>query len=460
MFDIRNIVDACARIDTQTDGGKKTGTGYLIDRDCVATCWHVVEKAAPGGITVSFEDGAVRARLGPSNPESDCALLMLEQPLPAGRSLKLGGECKWKAPWDGYGYPKVGQKAGLTIEGVVRNPRAIDDRNAPVLELFSPDVAAGMAAPLHGWSGSPVVVNEMVVGHLKRFVADPEDPTRPAFGKVYATRSECILGLRASAPGAPSPQAGPPISAPDAASPHGRDTAARIDRLFAKWRANPGVPDELAAQAAVESLIQLGAPDKALEVALKLPYSLRQRQLEALALAKTDDIANINRSIDILKELREKHSHLDAETSGILGGRYKQLYLRNHEQNKQYLQQSYDVYLDSFKQSRDWYPGINAAALALWKNNKPQSVELAHEVLDALDSTPAEKIDCWHMASKGEAYLLLNDLPRARLWYGKAAKTCQYAPGTIKIMQGQAQLDLDKLGLDLKSLDTSFKSDQ
>ena len=455
VFDIQNIVDACGRIDVQMDRSKISGTGYLIDSNCVATCWHVVEKATPNAITVNFGDGAVRATLGPRNRESDCALLMLERALPAGRALKIGGECRWKAPWDGYGYPKVGLRAGLTIEGVVRNPRAVDDQNAPVLELFSPDVAAGMAAPLHGWSGSPVVVNEMVVGHLKRFVADPEDPTRPAYGKVYATRSECIVALRADASGARPPEP-PPVSPPTPGTSPARDNAARIEQLFAKWQADPEVPDEIAGQAAVDSLIQLGAPDKALEVALKLPYSLRQRQLQALALAKTEDLANIDKSIIILKELREKHNHLDPETSGILGGRYKQLYLQN--QDEKYLRQSYDVYVDSFGRSRDWYPGINAAALALWLKDRSRSVELAHEVLTELDKTPTHKADCWHLASKGEAYLLINDLPRAKLWYGEAAKKCDFAPGVIKIMQNQARIDLKHLGLDASALDVSFRS--
>jgi len=454
MFDIQNIVDACGQVVTQTEQKAKSGTGYLIEADCVATCWHVVDKAVPNGIKLKFQDGEVRASIGAANPESDCALLMLEQPLKTARALTLGGECKWKAPWDGYGYPQAGRNAGLTIEGVVRNPRAIDDQKAPVLELFSPDVAAGMAAPLHGWSGSPVVVNEMVVGHLKRFVADPEDPARPAYGKVYATRSECILALRAAV-GARPPQPTPPVSPPTPGTAHAVDTAKRIEDLFAKWHADPVVPDELAGQAAVESLIQLGAPEKALQVALKLPYSLRQRQLEALALAKTEDFANIDRSILILEELRDKHNHLDAETSGILGGRFKQLYLQKKE--PKYLQQSYDVYIDAFQRTKDWYPGINAAALALWMKNKSTSTNIAHEVLMELDKTPAAKVDCWHMATKGEAYLLANDIGRAKVWYGKAAETCDYAPGTIKIMQNQANLNLKALGLDPGVLDVSFK---
>jgi hypothetical protein len=47
------------------------------------------------------------------------------------------------------------------------DPDSKDDQKAPVLLLRSKQIAAGEGASLHGFSGSPVLVSGMVVGHLK-----------------------------------------------------------------------------------------------------------------------------------------------------------------------------------------------------------------------------------------------------------------------------------------------------
>jgi tetratricopeptide (TPR) repeat protein len=57
-----------------------------------------------------------------------------------------------------------------------------------------------MASPLHGFSGSPVLVEGKVVGHIKRVLSDPDYPGRPALGIVYAVPSRAVLGLLGAAP--------------------------------------------------------------------------------------------------------------------------------------------------------------------------------------------------------------------------------------------------------------------
>ncbi len=452
MASFKDIKNACGLIE-DTASGAMRGTGYLIDADLVATCWHVVEGCDPRGLSIDFRGTRLDATVRAHDTLSDCALLALTQPPPAEvKPLPIGGECYRKAPWDGYGYPGAAKRAGLALDGAVDDPEAEDDLKAPVLELFSPNIAAGMATRLHGFSGSPVVVDGLVVGHLKRFVADPEHPTRPAYGKVYATRSECILGLRAGmrSDNAPPP---PPLSPPRPGTPLAEEGAQKIQKLLAGWRKNPDAPREKAGWIAAESLIQLGAPDQALGVLTTLPGSLRADQLQALALAKTGVSANLDKSTQILLALREQ-GHVDAETFGLLGGRLKQRWLDTGDPRD--LEQSFDFYLDAFKRTDDYYPGINAAALALWLK-RPDKDDLAYQALSALEKTPPAHAQTWHSASMGEAYLLTGDLGRAKLWYGEAAKNCDYAAETVQTMQRQARRNLKELGLDEAALDDCFK---
>jgi hypothetical protein len=119
------------------------------------------------------------------------------QPLP------LAGGVTRKAVWDGYGFARVGKGHGLPLTGEVLDPDGRDTRNSPAIIVYSNQVAAGMASPLHGFSGSPIVVNDAVVGHLKRFVSDPDDELRPAFGLVYACPSSAVLKLLGTRPEIP-----------------------------------------------------------------------------------------------------------------------------------------------------------------------------------------------------------------------------------------------------------------
>lgn len=204
MIDLEELKAACGLI----VAGTTKGTGYLIDRAHVATCAHVVQGTVEGGtISVDFHGVGRDANVLKLDGVNDCAILRLHQPLAEVKPLRLNARCRWKAPWDGYGYPAIAKGAGIPLEGAVRDPAAHDDLGAPVLILACPEVAAGMAAPIHGFSGSPVVVEGAVVGHLKRIIPDPGmDPTgsgrnpRPAFGYVYATPSNAVLTLMGLSP--------------------------------------------------------------------------------------------------------------------------------------------------------------------------------------------------------------------------------------------------------------------
>ncbi len=449
MLDISDIVAACCLINSEDS----QGTGYLVAADRVATCAHVVESAGKEEITIDFQGAQRTATLGPLNRESDCALLVLTKPLASVQPLRLGGRCRWKATWDSYGFPSAGQGAGVTLAGIVSNPETRDDLKAAVLELTSPEVAAGMATPLHGFSGSPVVVDGLVVGHLKRFLPDPENPERPAFGKVYATQSECVARLLGGSPAAPTLEAPPPVDPPSPGSASAEIHTQRVQELFKKW-SRADMPEGAAAVLAAESLIQLGHPRQALKVLKMAPKNVRADQLRALALAKTGRPTKIEEAIEILKKLR-RAGHLDEETGGILAGRYKQKWQQSGD--KRFLQQTFKVYLDTYKKTKHWYPGINAAASALWLDKALESKKIARQVLRSLDAIPGEQMDQWQLATKGEAYLLAGDLAQAKECYGKAVARKPEAKESIRTMQRQARVDLKKMGLSERVLDDAFR---
>jgi tetratricopeptide (TPR) repeat protein len=194
MTDIADIKAACGLITT----GTSQGTGYFVSQDRVITCAHVVGNEPSA--TITLNDVQYQAAVSNVDTVSDCALLTLPQPPESVIFLRLGGASRGKAPWDGYGFPGVGRGAGLPLEGVVMDPTGRDDQKVAALILASPQVAAGMAAPLHGFSGSPVLVEGAVIGHIKRFVQDPDNPLRPAYGLVYATPSSAILKLAGLSP--------------------------------------------------------------------------------------------------------------------------------------------------------------------------------------------------------------------------------------------------------------------
>jgi len=451
-MDIQDIMNACGRIKADN----RQGTGYLIAPDRIVTCCHVVDGALSIEVYFTREDpltsnlsefSRTATVIEPVDENCDCAVLKLNENVADTNPLQLAESCEWKASWDSFGYPSAAKTAGITAMGIVSNHKAHDDRKIPVLELTSPDVAAGMATPIHGFSGSPVIVDGYVIGHLKRFVPDPEEPNRPAFGKVWATRSSCIRNVLSNLPGIVQAQVATEIELPLPGSPEALNQINRINTLVNNWfKPESGLSRETAINVAAESLVQLGAPLKALNLLGDKPASIRGKQLRALALAKTNLDDNLLESVRILEDLK-KLGQFDSETGGILAGRYKQMWQKTGD--IKLLPNAFDLYDETYRVTGDPYPGINAAATALWLNKKDESQSLAKDVLNKLN-IDKDEMDHWQMASKGEAYLLAKDMSEAMEWYGLAAKRCDFAKESIETMRRQAQRHIN--ALDIKDI--------
>ena len=74
-----------------------------------------------------------------------------------------------------------------------RIPDGLDVRRRRALVLYSDQAAAAQGPPLAGFSGSPVMVGGMVVGHLTRVLSSKDRPGRPELGYLFATPGFEIL---------------------------------------------------------------------------------------------------------------------------------------------------------------------------------------------------------------------------------------------------------------------------
>ena len=197
-----------------------TGSGYLLAPGFIGTAWHVVESWVEGQlyeVMVGFGDTrkTVKARLCPKrDAEADAAVLAVEGPLDV-KPLPVAQALLRKAAWDGYGFPGLAQKIeappGLALGGHVQDPKALTDEGQPAVLLYSESIAAGQASPLHGFSGSPVVVDGALVGHLVKHIGDVDDRRRAAYGYAYACPIAKVTALL-DAPPVPQPITPAPLT--------------------------------------------------------------------------------------------------------------------------------------------------------------------------------------------------------------------------------------------------------
>jgi hypothetical protein len=198
------------------------GTAYLVGPTTLVTCHHVVESAGEGkDVELLLETGTRPARVVKMVAATDCAVLSIDTPLADRQPLPIAGRCEGHAQWDGYGFPGLAKGAGVSFFGMVLDPEALDDLKRPVVTLYSDMLAAGMAAPVHGLSGGPVLVDGSVVGHFSRVLGTPGAPGQPALGVVYAARAASVLDVLGTSPDVATVRAQPRAALADLIPPVG-----------------------------------------------------------------------------------------------------------------------------------------------------------------------------------------------------------------------------------------------
>lgn len=152
------------------------------------------------------------------------------------------------------------------------------------------------------------------------------------------------------------------------------------------------------------------------------------KQIHALALSKS---GTPQAAAEFFAPIHQQHPD-DAETAGIMGGIYKELFRQT--QSQKYALLSRDAYLNNFVITHNHYTGINAATMSAIAGKFQRGREIAQEVLAVL---PESSSDFWELATKAEAKLLNKDPRTAADLYFKAHKLAGSDWGKINIVYNQ-----------------------
>ncbi|MEP6734902.1 MAG: TRAFs-binding domain-containing protein [Chryseolinea sp.] len=186
--------------------------------------------------------------------------------------------------------------------------------------------------------------------------------------------------------------------------------------------------------AQLENLIRLGHYARARNLAQELltnDADLKVKQLYALSLSKS---GVPEAAQEYLEGVAATHPD-DAETMGILGGIYKELFKKN--QSSKFAIQSRDTYDKNFQLTKNYYTGINAATMSMLAGNARRGKEIAQEVLTILKHSDT---DFWEAATQGEAFFILKDRAKSEDAYRRARAMAGTDWGKINSVYNQLWL--------------------
>ncbi|MBL8294057.1 MAG: TIR domain-containing protein [Bryobacterales bacterium] len=186
--------------------GQEQGTGYLVSPTRMVTCYHVVRQEKSANVRIAGQE--LPASVTKIDEPSDCAVLELTKPVDVTPLRIASGPVPGE--WRSFGFPGVARGTGITLVGTVLAANASDVNQQPSMQLYSDQVAAGTAASVSGFSGSPVVARNLVIGHLKRILEEKDKPSRPIYGVLFATQAAAIRRIL----GLPEDEAVAPLARP------------------------------------------------------------------------------------------------------------------------------------------------------------------------------------------------------------------------------------------------------
>ena len=224
-----------------------------------------------------------------------------------------------------------------------------------------------------------------------------------------------------------------------------RDPATDMARLLVIWhkRSHPDSAWQPVAELYTEMarrLLSGAAPLLALEAVQEgldqWPEHLLLQQLQGLALARVGATerarALLQKVADELRRRQTPDEHVLKETFGTLARTYKDLGLRTQqrEERRHNLARACELYDEAYRQTGDYWNGINVATLATLLDEDQRAVEVARDVkqrcrhrLDLISADDDERY--WILATIGEADLILKDWPQAGDWYRQAGQAAR-----------------------------------
>lgn len=154
------------------------------------------------------------------------------------------------------------------------------------------------------------------------------------------------------------------------------------------------------------------AHNLASELLIDFADHFRIMQLNAISLVRLNQK---EKALEIAIKLFA-FGHQDAETAGLLGRIYKDLY--KDTKSKKFLDQSIQSYLAGFEHSGEYYPAINAASLLVVDGQQSSGEELANQTIKIIGNPK----DYWSCATLGEAYVLKRKYGEAQTYFKKAVE--------------------------------------
>lgn len=450
---------ACLPVETTT----QRGTGYLVSDRLVITCRHVIEDA--NKITVTVLGKPIVASPRPPDPQikvaADVAVLELTEPVTGITPLKFASSANVGVDWLGQGYPVFRDRKALRLplHGIVLSTNAFDINEEPSLQLSCVEAAAGDGPQMGGFSGSPVIIEGLVVGHIKRIFDDPDRPERPIYGLLYAVPSADILKLLGWEELATPPPPPPPDSNQKATEGFLKELKAnshspsKIYGFMATLNSS-GVSNEEVAAKAAQLLISQGRPELALQVLQNTGTGTMTQLMRARALYKLGDQDESLRILNLITQDECAEPYIYSETHGVLAGRYRDIYKQTGD--KAYLRNSYTEYRKPWDRDQNTYCGINAATTALQLNDSETAKTIADQIAVALRDKKLEQLDHWERATMAEAQLLLNNQAEARKWYQLAVDHSPSLYSDLATIRDGARRILQTAGQPADLLDDTF----
>jgi len=186
------------------------------------------------------------------------------------------------------------------------------------------------------------------------------------------------------------------------------------------------------------------------KVISKFPRSIRGRQMRALYFSRNE---NPDGAINLLtKLLNNQYRQPDRETFGILGGAFKNKWIKTGSSDE--LANAHRYYLQgTINYPKDYYLRINLAATSLWQGEVNESRSHANSALQSLSELgfilntgdQCDSFDYWIVATIAEANLLAGKTKRAAYLYEQARQ--------IDSSGGRWNRTLQQLALHLKFIE-------
>ncbi len=187
---VATVESGVVRITSEGCDKGAEGTGFLVSDDLVLTAGHVVEDSA--AITVDAEDSSIDAVLLGIAPNSDIALLRLEDPLEGHVFVKADAEPLLADEVAALGYP-VGLELTFTQGRISGLDRTVGTETFEGEGFIQTDAAINA-----GNSGGPLVnVSGEVMGVVSAKVdwSGESDTQRPVEGTAFAAPADRAFDL-------------------------------------------------------------------------------------------------------------------------------------------------------------------------------------------------------------------------------------------------------------------------